>query len=130
MKFLAETESLTITLEGAEMLWGLKHKLVVPRDKIIDLMWLPEFNTSNLLLRINGSNVPGLILAGNFRDVTSKETLFVYLQHPKGFTLSRTLHDSNILHITLHDYIYAEILVSCDPETGAGLMNWFALGNG
>lgn len=125
MKFFADDEQLVITLEGTEMLWGLKHKLVLSRQKIIDLVWTPEFNTSDLLLRIGGSNVPGLLLAGNFRDVTSKETLFLYLRRPKGYTLTRTVHDTNVLRITLRDYLYAEIIVTCDADIGASLMNWY-----
>jgi len=128
MKFLAEDDKLTITLEGTEVLWGLKHKLTVPRESIVDLVWMPEFNTDDLLLRIGGSNVPGLLLAGSFRDVTSKETLFVYLRHPKGYTLNRTMHDVNVLRITLQDFRYAEIIISCDPDMGASLMNWFGVG--
>jgi hypothetical protein len=128
MKFLAG-EELTIKLDAAEMVLGLRHKLVIPRDKIVDLVWLPEFNTDDLLLRIGGANIPGLLMAGNFRDVTSKVTLFVYLRHPKGFTLSRTVRDSNVLRITLRDYTYGEVIVSCEPDVGTSLMSWFAHGH-
>jgi hypothetical protein len=128
MKFTGEQTQLVITLQGAEMLWALKRKLVLPRKDIVDLVWTSEFRTSDLLLRIGGSNVPRLLLAGNFRDTTSRETLFLYLRRPQGYTLARTIYDMNVLAITMRNYTYGEVLVSCDPETGASLMNWFSLG--
>jgi hypothetical protein len=127
MKFIAEDNSLVVKFEGLEVLWGLKRKLVLPRDKIVDLVWAPEFDTADLMVRIGGSNVPRLILAGHFRDMDAKETLYIYLRRPKGFTLSRNIHDTNVLTVTMRDYTYAKVIVNCDPDIGASLMNWFGI---
>ena len=128
MKFATDETKLIITLQGLEMLWGLRRKLVMPREKIVDLVWISEFDTADLLLRIGGADVPKVLLAGNFRDVDAKETLYLYLRRPQGFTLSRTIRDTNVLTVTLRDSRYAKVIVNCDPETGASLMNWFTLG--
>lgn len=125
MKFLAEDDSLTIRLEGSEMLLGLKHKLVLPRAQMVDLVWSPEFNYSDLVVRLAGASVPKLLYAGHFRDLDTKEQLFLYLKRPKGLPLTRTMRDANVLAITMRDYSYAKVLVSCQPEIGASLMNWF-----
>jgi len=125
MKFVADDDTLTIRLEGMEMLWGLKRKLVLPRSKIVDLLWEPEFNYGDLLLRIGGTGAPRLLYAGHFRDTDTKETLFLFLKRPKGLPFTRTISDANVLVVTMRDYPYAKVMVSCQPDIGASLMNWF-----
>ena len=127
MKFITNDDQLTIKLEGMEMLWGLKRKLVLPREKIVDLVWVPEFDTSDLMLRIGGSNIPKVLLAGHFRDIDTKETLYLYLRRPAGMALARSLRDANVLSVTMQDYSYAKVIVNAEPDTGAALMNWFSL---
>jgi hypothetical protein len=127
MRFIAEDDRLVIKLEGFEMLWGLKYKLVLPRAKMVDLVWVPELDTDDLMLRIGGTYVPKVLLAGHFRDMKSNETLYLYLRRPEGFMLSRMLRDANVLSVTMRDHPYAKVIVNCDPEMGASLMNWFSL---
>lgn len=125
MKFLADDDGLTVCLEGAEMFFGLKRKLVLPRSKMVDLSWTPEYNFADLLLRIGGTGAPRLLFAGHFRDVDTRENLFLYLRLPKGLPLTRSLSDANVLAVTMRDFPYAGIYVTCRPDIGASLMNWF-----
>lgn len=125
MKFIAEDDALTIKLEGTEMLWGLKRKLVLPRAKMVDLKWTPEFDYGDLLLRIGGTEAPRLLYAGHFRDIDTKETLFLYLRRPKGWPVIRQMSGTEVLSVTMRDFPYAKIFVSCRPDIGASLMNWF-----
>jgi hypothetical protein len=128
MKFVAEDDSLTILLQGSEILLSLKRKLVLPWEKIVDLTWTPEFNYRDLMVRIGGTGVPRLLYAGHFRDLDTKETLFLYLRRPKGIPELRSVSDANVLAITMRDYPYAKVLVTCQPDIGASLMNWFENG--
>jgi hypothetical protein len=128
VKFIADDDKLVIKLQGMEIIWGLQYKLVLQRNKIVDLVWTPEFNTSDIILRIGGSNIPRVLLAGHFRDTTAKETIFLFLRRPKGLSFTGTVSDTNVLSITMQEYPYAKVIVNCDPETGASLMNWFKLG--
>lgn len=125
MKFVAEDIALTIKLEGAEMFFGLKRKLVLPREKMVDLTWAPEFNYGDLVLRVGGTGAPKMLYAGHFRDLTTRETLFLYLRRPRGLPVNGTLSDANVLAITMRDYPYAKVFVTCQPDIGASLMNWF-----
>ena len=126
MRFIAEDDGLTIKLEGGEMFFGLKRKLVLPREKIVDLTWTPEFNYRDLLLRIGGTGAPRILYAGHFRDVDTKETLFLYLRRPKGIPELRSISDANVLAVTMRDYPYAKIFVNCRPDIGTSLMKWLA----
>lgn len=125
MKFIAEDNVLTIKLEGVEMLWGLKRQLVLPREKIAGLTWSPEFDYRDLMVRIGGTGAPRLLYAGHFRDIDTKETLFLYLRRPKGIPELRSVSDANVLAVTMRDFPYAKVLVSCQPDIGASLLNWF-----
>jgi len=125
MKFIADDDALTIQLEGMEMLWGLKRTLVLPRGQIVSLSWTPEYTFGDLLLRIGGTGAPRIMYAGHFRDIDTKENIFLYLRMPKGLPLNRSMSGANVLAITMRDYPYANIFVNCQPDIGSSLMNWF-----
>lgn len=125
MKFIAEDDALTIKLQGMEMFFGLKRKLILPRAKIVDLNWTPEYNFNDLMLRVGGTGAPRIMYAGHFRDVDTKENIFLYLRLPKGLPINRTMSDANVLVVTMRDFSYGKIFVSCRPDIGASLMNWW-----
>lgn len=127
MKFLAEADSLTITFQGIEILGAAKRKLVLPKDKIVNLEWTPEYDFHDFMLKIIGSGVPRMLYAGSFRDTDRGETVFLYLRLPKGLPINRTLSDANVLAVTMQDYPYAKVFVTCPPDIGASLLNWFKL---
>ncbi|HEX7368499.1 MAG TPA: hypothetical protein VF261_02485, partial [Candidatus Saccharimonadales bacterium] len=95
------------------------------RSRIVNLTWEPEYDFSDLLLRIGGTGAPRIMYAGHFRDLDTKENVFLYLRLPKGLPLNRTMSDANVLAITLRDSPYASVFVNCRPDIGASLTNWF-----
>ncbi|MEO6761218.1 MAG: hypothetical protein ABI220_02460 [Candidatus Saccharimonadales bacterium] len=126
MKFIAENNQLTIKLEGIEVFWGLRRKIVIPRRKIASLAWTPQFSyTGKSIWRFGGTGAPRLLYAGNFRS--GGDWYFLYISRPKGSTSSGQLAAENILDINATDFRYRRILLSCQPDIAASLMNWWTL---
>jgi hypothetical protein len=126
MKFIAEDDELTIELQGAEKFWALKSKLVIPRANITDLQWQPNF-TAPRTWRLAGTDLPGNLWAGRFYG--SGQKYFLYVHNPRGLTwFRRPSQLQNILSLTTHDYPYAHILLTCQPDIGASLLNWWQAG--
>ena len=125
MKFLAENETLTITLEGWEIVNGLKRKIVINRGQIADLTWQTEFRFVGSLFRVGGVGLPRVLYAGHFR--ANGNRAFLYLRQPKG--MSWTPHGiitaPNVLAITTVNHRYSLILLNCDEQTGKGIANWW-----
>lgn len=125
MKFIAEEDALTIKLQGMEMVFSLKRRLVLPRANMVELLWTPEYNFHDLLLRLAGTGVPRVMYAGHFRDVDTKENVFLYLRLPKGLRVNRTMSDANVLAVTMRDYPYGKVFVTCRPDIGQALVKWW-----
>lgn len=123
MKFIAKDGALTIKLEGFEILAGLRRKLVIPRQKIVNLTWQPVFATNKREIRLGGTGLPGVLYAGNWWGRGG--WYFLYVQQPQGYPLSGGLSAPNVLRLQLTDYTYTEIWLTCQPDIGAGLMNWY-----
>ncbi|HWB39087.1 MAG TPA: hypothetical protein VG604_02480 [Candidatus Saccharimonadales bacterium] len=124
MKFLAEDDQLTVTLEGVEVFFALKRKLVIKRSDIVDLQWQPKFKLDRRLWRIGGADIPRAVWAGRF--IGGGKRYFLYIRGPKGLTWSPTPQDlQNILVITIQNSFYHEILLTCAPDIAASLLNWF-----
>jgi len=124
MKFLAEDDRLVVTLEGSEIFFALKRKLVIPRAQIVDLQWLPESTLAGRLWRIGGADIPRMLWAGRF--VGGGKRYFLYVRRPQGLSWKRgALQMHNTLTITLQDNFYHQVLLTCDPDIGASLLNWF-----
>lgn len=128
MKFIAEDDSLTIKLEGSEIILGLKKKLVLPRKNIADLRWAAEFNDPDAVLRVAGAAMPRLLYAGHFRDLTSNRSLFLYVRKPRGLTIKAGFGGENVLIITLKSFNYGQIIVDCRPDIGKQLVGWWRQG--
>lgn len=129
MKFKADDDKLTITLQGWEMIWALKRKLVIPRSAMADLEWKRQFiNEQGRLFRV-GTGMPGLLYAGSFKGVGGWH--FLYLKQASGWPLldSGRFSAPNVLEITTLDYPYVRILVSCREDIGASLTNWYSSGS-
>lgn len=67
MKFIEDETALTIRLEGAEQFWGLRRRIVIPRDKITDLSWHPQYMADAPIVRFAGTALPGVLYSGHFR---------------------------------------------------------------
>jgi hypothetical protein len=124
MKFVASDQDLTITLEGVEVFFGLKRRLVIPRSSITGLEWRPDFIFEGKLWRMVGSGIPGLLYAGHFR--ADGQRYYLYLQQPTGVGwVNGIIRAQNVLVITTQDFGYKQIFLTCNPEVGAGLLNWW-----
>jgi hypothetical protein len=126
MKFVAEGDTLTITLEGGEMIMSLKRKLVIPRSAITQLDWSPTFALTQQIWRLGGAMIPGVLAAGRFRG--GGDNYFLYMRQVRGLDMSGTLRAPNILTISTHDFRYKHIVLTCNPEVGAGLVAWWKNG--
>lgn len=127
MKFLADDDGLTIRLEGMEVLWSLRRKIVVPRQKIVSLAWTAQFAyAGERFFRTGGTGAPGLLYAGNYRS--AEGWYFLYVHKPKGphWLTGGVFNAPDILDITTQDFTYKRIMLSCQPDIGASLMNWFS----
>jgi len=126
MKFIAEYDALTIQLEGMEIVASLRRKIVIPRDKITNLTWQPQYvYEGRRVIRLGGVALPRTIFAGNFWG--SVGWYFLYVHNPKGARWLRgaAFSADNVLDIATNDYVYKRVILTCQPDIGASLLNWF-----
>jgi hypothetical protein len=125
MKFLAEDDTLTITLDAVESFFALKHRLVIKRQDIVNLTWQPELTVNGRLWRFGGTDIPGALYAGHFKG--GGQRYFLYIRNPRGGLTWTTnpLLFQNCLSITLKDRFHQQVLLTCDPDIGASLLNWY-----
>jgi hypothetical protein len=125
MKFNTDADSLTITLEGWEVLLGLKRKLIIPRASITNLTWQPEFVHRGSLFRVAGSGLPGVLYAGYFH--ANGKRAYLYARKPRGmsWTADGIVTVPDVLVITAENYYYPLVVVSSTPEIGERLAGWF-----
>jgi hypothetical protein len=125
MKFQADQDSLTITLEGWEVVWGLKRKLVIPRAAITNLTWQAEFVQRGSLFRVAGTSLPGVLFAGYFR--ANGKRAYLYVRQPRGmsWTADGLVTIPAALVITTENYRYSLVIASSTQEIGERLVSWF-----
>lgn len=124
MKFLAEEAALTITFEGWEVFWALKRKLVIPREQIAELSWQTEYVLPQRMLRVIGTDAPGILWAGRF--VGGGKRAFLYIKRPAGLTWGRNLQPMReVLVVELRNNRFDQVIISCRPDIGAQLTGWF-----
>jgi hypothetical protein len=124
VKFLAEDSGLTITFEGAEMIWAVKRKLVLPRSQIVDLRWEAGYVLPWRMLRIIGTDLPWVLWAGRFAG--GGHRAFLYVQRPVGVTWGRNPQPMpNVLVLNLRDNRYDQVIVTCQPAIGSQLTDWW-----
>jgi hypothetical protein len=123
MKFVTDKGHLTISLEGIEIVLGLKRRLIIPRDKIVNLSWHSEYSFDQKVWRTAGAGIVNILYAGHFRGAGKR--YFLYLHNPHGLSWATgSIITENTLVITLTDYEYSQILVSCPPDIGSRLVDW------
>jgi hypothetical protein len=123
MKFFADDNQLIVTLEGAEVFFGLKRQLIIPRSSIVNLEWQPALNFTERIWRVAGAGIPGVLYAGHFRG--NGQRYYLYLRRPRGISWAgNPIEAENVLVITTQHYPYAQILLTCEPDIGASLLNW------
>jgi hypothetical protein len=124
MKFDVAADHLTVTLQGMEIFFGLRRRLTIPRANIVNLEWQADSGLEGRLWRLAGTDIPTVLYAGYFRGNGQK--YYLYLQNPRGLTwLSTPIITQNTLLITTWDFPYKQILLTCQPDIGASLVNWW-----
>jgi hypothetical protein len=117
MRFRIDDDRLTITLEGIEVFWTLKRKLVVPRSHVVQAVWTEDFVISRGELGFRfGSVIPGYLFAGTFVGATHGRS-FLYMEHARG--LLQHIGAPHILQLQLRDQPYDRILVTVDDAAMA-----------
>lgn len=118
MKFQLEPNQLTITLEGAERIWALKHRLQVPHYAIEDIDYLthvPSMRDYRGYIRIPGTTIPWHFLAGSYTHDKIRE--FWYVKMRQAGVLILTLKPK-----TLN---YDKIRITCAPEIAQDIADWW-----
>lgn len=113
MKIYTRDDALHVDFEGMERVWALKRSLVIPFGNISSLeffeMW--ERPASGAWLRIGGSFVPRVLMAGRYRN--SGANYFVYIRGAKG-TGFGSFSAENVAVITTREYPFAQIYLSVE----------------
>lgn len=118
MKFLFGQIQLTIQLEGFEQVWALKRRLQIPRHAIANITFFaeqPAMQDYTGHLRLPGTAVPGLFLAGSYVKKQHREFWYVRLRHP------------GVVVITLYPEAlnYDSIRLTCTPQIAQSIVDWW-----
>jgi hypothetical protein len=115
MKITTNDDRLTIVFQGFEKLWGLKSKLQIPRDEIVDMQWSPEVPDADSFKgwRCPGTSIPGTFLAGSFSHEGHWEFWCVYLKR------------AGELSIETNQKRYQKIRVTADQQIADEALHWW-----
>jgi len=115
MKITTTGDQLTIGFQGFEKVWGLKSKLEIPREDIVDITWSPDVPDAFSFKgwRCPGTSIPGLFLAGSFSHEGHWEFFFAYLKR------------AGELRIETNQNRYQVIRLTADPQIAEMVLNWW-----
>ena len=115
MKITTTDNQLTMIFPGFEKLWGLKSKLEIPRDTIVDIKWSPDVPNAFSFKgwRCPGTSIPGLFLAVSFSHEGHWEFFYVYLKRPGE------------LRIETNQNKYQVIRITADPQMAEVALHWW-----
>jgi hypothetical protein len=85
MKITTRDDDLTIDLEGWEQVWAIKRRIVVPREAVAGAEFHPERPAMKDLwryLRVPGTSLPWVFLAGTFRTLHKHEFWYLLMRRP------------------------------------------------
>lgn len=102
MKITTTNNSLIISFQGFEKLWGLKSKLEIPRETIVDIQWSPKVPDAFSFKgwRCPGTSIPGLFLAGSFSHEGHWEFFFVYLKRAGELRIETNQNRYQMIRLT------------------------------
>ncbi len=104
-----DDSQLTVHIQGWHRFWALKNSITVRLEKVTAVRADPDAIKSLHGLKAPGARVPGMIAAGTFRSIGSKEFWDIGRDHSK------------ILVIELRNERYARLVVDVeDPVLVAG----------
>ena len=118
MRFIPQSNQLTIKLEGMEQLWALKRRLQIPQYAIEDVDFVPTQPTMQDFwgyVRLPGTSLPGRFLAGSFRRREDREFWYMHMHTPGLLTLYLKPGTLN----------YDKIRVTCTPEIAQDIADWW-----
>ena len=115
MKIVTTDNQLTIVFQQLEKIAGLKSKLEIPRDEIVDIRWSPDVPDAFSFKgwRCPGTSIPGAFLAGSFSHEGYWEFFCAYLRRPGE------------LRIETNQERYKVIRITADPQMGEKALNWW-----
>ena len=120
MKLITSPENLIIDLEGPEKLFALRQNVLIRKQDIADVSFHARFQEwAKMELRIPGTYMPGVLLAGSY--FTGKSWDFFYVRNPRGLFSPRCL---NVLVIETLVNRFRRIVVSSTAEEGARIVSW------
>ena len=100
-KILIKAKSLDIELSASEKIWAFHDSISIPADKVIGAEPLQPRWWRTLGLRIPGTALPGVIVAGTYRAYGDR--VFVYWTRKK-----------QPLQINLFDHYFNRIIIGVD----------------
>lgn len=102
-----EGPSLVVRLRGLNKIWAFKSRIVVPLTAVTAVEVKPKLDKMPIGLRMPGTSVPGLIVAGSYR--TKGRRSFYAIRR-----------GDNVLVIDLEGVKYSRIVIETgDPHTSA-----------
>lgn len=123
MKLATNKDSLTITFEGMGNVWALRHKIIIPKNQILDISWHETFTNKDFgtVWRMAGTGAPWLLYAGYFHGGGKRQ--FYYVKWPRGFFHTTA---KNILRIETKDnFPQRRILLTTNPQAANSVIKWF-----
>lgn len=102
-----EGSSLVVRLRGLNKIWAFKNRIVVPLTAVTAVEVQPKLDSMPIGLRMPGTSVPGLIVAGSYRTKG----------HRSFYAIRR---GDNVLVIDLEGVKYSRIVIETgDPHMSA-----------
>ncbi len=71
-KIIVNENFIEIKIEGMDVLWAMKRKLIIPKSSVVNVYLKPK-DLKSPHLKFPGSSVPGLILSGTYYGKGRKE---------------------------------------------------------
>ena len=107
---LVENDDLVVEVRGLDKLWSLKSRLTIPLEHVRGATADPTITREPKGLRAPGTHVPGVVVAGTFRQDGGK--VFWAVHHPEKAVV-----------IELSDHTYERLVIEVDdPRTTVELV--------
>jgi hypothetical protein len=119
MQLQLSADALTVALEGWERVWALRRRLIIARANIVRAEWHPEPFEIKVWLRLAGTGVPGVVMAGTFLGQGMKQ--FLYIRRPQGWSRGTA---TKVLVLDLHGMFYGRVVLSCGEADAARVVAW------
>lgn len=118
MKITVSPDGLEVEMEGWEVLWALRRRLMIPKQAISNIEYIDEKPPQNFawpFIKFPGTVLPKVLMAGTFVKPGEKD-----------FWMLRVRHEG-VLRITTApgSFNYSRVLLSCDADTANDIGRWW-----